>query len=118
MKIGELAARARVSVRALRYYEDRGLLRSGRTPGGQREYDDDALDRVLFIRQLFAAGLASRTIVSILPCLDSGGLSADQRELLVAEVRTIEGQIAELAQARDRLTHLIAQAAEREPVPA
>ena len=110
MKIGELAARAGVSVRALRYYEDRGLLRSDRTPAGQREYDDSALDRVRFIRTLFSAGLASRTIVSILPCIESGRLNADQRDLLLDEVGTLESRIADLAQARDRLAALIAVA--------
>jgi DNA-binding transcriptional MerR regulator len=107
MRIGELAARAGVSVRALRYYEECGLLRSQRTSAGQREYPDSALDRVLFIRQLLAAGLASRTIISILPCIDTGTLSADQRVLLTAELRNIEQQIATLSQAHRRLAALI-----------
>lgn len=107
MRIGEVAARAGVSVRALRYYEECGLLRPQRTPAGHREYPDSAVDRVLFIRQLFAAGLASRTIVSILPCIDSGRLSAEQRALLVVELRNIEHQIATLSQAHERLASLI-----------
>ncbi|MFB7493305.1 MerR family transcriptional regulator [Streptomyces sp. NPDC056161] len=85
MKIGELAAQAGVSVRALRYYEEGGLLRSERTPAGQRTYPDGALERVLFIQQLFAAGLASRTIITILPCIDTGKLSTDQLALLTSE---------------------------------
>ncbi|BCB82910.1 MerR family transcriptional regulator [Phytohabitans suffuscus] len=111
MRIGELAARAGVSVRALRYYEECGLLRPDRTPAGQREYPDSALDRVLFIRQLFAAGLASRTIVSILPCVDSGSLRADQLALLTVELGNIENQIAALSRTRERLVALIDSAA-------
>ena len=46
MRIGELATKAGVSVRALRYYEEQGLLASIRSPRGQRLYADEAADRV------------------------------------------------------------------------
>ena len=36
MRIGEVAERAGVSTRALRYYEEQGLLESDRTSSGQR----------------------------------------------------------------------------------
>ncbi|MDT0464826.1 MerR family transcriptional regulator [Streptomyces gibsoniae] len=107
MKIGELAAQAGVSVRALRYYEERGLLRSERTPAGRRTYPDGALERVLFIQQLFAAGLASRTIITILPCIDTGKLSTDQLALLTSEMHNIEKQIETLTETLARLADLI-----------
>ncbi|MFD8867101.1 MerR family DNA-binding transcriptional regulator [Streptomyces sp. NPDC059590] len=44
-RIGEVAAKAGVSVRALRYYEQQDLLHSSRNPGGQRRYPDGAVDR-------------------------------------------------------------------------
>jgi MerR family redox-sensitive transcriptional activator SoxR len=47
--IREIADRSGVSVSALRYYEDRGLLTSGRNAAGQRTYAVDALRRVAFI---------------------------------------------------------------------
>lgn len=56
MRIGELAARAGVSVRALRYYEEQNLLASVRSPSGQRQYPYSAVDRVELIQQLYAAG--------------------------------------------------------------
>ncbi|AEW99600.1 putative transcriptional regulator (plasmid) [Streptantibioticus cattleyicolor NRRL 8057 = DSM 46488] len=56
MRIGELARRSGVSERSLRYYEQQGLLRSQRTPGGQREYGDWAVDRVIRVQALYAAG--------------------------------------------------------------
>ena len=37
MKIGDLAVRTKISVRALRYYEDQGLLSASRTPAGQEQ---------------------------------------------------------------------------------
>ncbi|WP_433728420.1 MerR family transcriptional regulator [Nocardia sp. CA-129566] len=68
MRIGELADRTGVSVRSLRYYETKGMLGSERTAGGQREYPESAIDRVIRIQQMFAAGLASDTIAQLLPC--------------------------------------------------
>ncbi|MER5626759.1 MerR family transcriptional regulator [Streptosporangium sp. NPDC002544] len=67
MRIGELARRSKVSTRALRYYEEQGILRSERTPSGQRIYADSAVDRVRLIQHFYAAGLGSRTIATILP---------------------------------------------------
>jgi DNA-binding transcriptional MerR regulator len=51
--IGAAAARAGVSERALRYYQQLGLITpSGCTPGGMRRYSADDLARVARIRQL------------------------------------------------------------------
>ncbi|HEY8454664.1 MAG TPA: MerR family DNA-binding transcriptional regulator [Actinopolymorphaceae bacterium] len=59
MRIGELARRTGVSVRALRYYEEQGLLSADRSPNGYREYDESAVDRVDQIQLLYSAGLCS-----------------------------------------------------------
>ncbi|MEK8227594.1 MerR family transcriptional regulator [Oerskovia sp. M15] len=75
MRIGEVAHRAGVSTRALRYYEEQGLLTSSRTPSGQRSYPESAVERVQLIQQFFTAGLSSRTILQLLPCVDSGASS-------------------------------------------
>ena len=47
MRIGELARRSGVSVRALRYYEEQGLLRPERSRSGQLLFTEDAVERVL-----------------------------------------------------------------------
>ena len=57
--IGEVARRSRFSIKALRFYERRGLLPpSGRSPGGYRLYSEADLHRLDFIRQAKALGLA------------------------------------------------------------
>lgn len=108
MRIGELAARAGVSVRALRYYEEQDLLHPERSASGQRHYHESAADRVHLIQQLFAAGLSSRTIVQLMPCVDTGEATPAMLELLLAERDRIDRQIGELADARDRLDTVIA----------
>ncbi|WP_370123461.1 MerR family transcriptional regulator [Streptacidiphilus sp. MAP12-33] len=117
MRIGELARRSGVSERSLRYYETQGLLPAERTPGGQREYGDWAVDRVVRIQTLYAAGLNSRKIAQLLPCLKDldGRPSASATPQLVAELSSererINGLIADLVLSRDVLDEVIALAA-------
>lgn len=110
MRIGELADRAGVSVRSLRYYEEQRLLSATRTTSGQRTYDEDAVDRVRLIQQLYGAGLPSRTILEILPCVDTGHASAELFVRLGEERDRITDQIAALEEARARLDAVIAHA--------
>ncbi|MGD8195245.1 MerR family transcriptional regulator [Herbiconiux sp. P18] len=107
MRIGELAGRAGVSTRALRYYEEQGILYSERTPSGQRVYGEAAVDRVRLIQHLFSAGLASRTIALILPCVDTGHAPPEMLGSLYVERERITTVIADLEQARRRLDEVI-----------
>jgi DNA-binding transcriptional MerR regulator len=51
--IGQAATRASVSERALRYYQELGLITpSGCTPGGLRRYSEEDLARVAHLREL------------------------------------------------------------------
>ncbi|MFM9610070.1 MerR family transcriptional regulator [Streptomyces sp. V2] len=116
MRIGELARRSGVSERSLRYYEQQGLLVAERTPGGHREFGEWAVDRVIRVQALYAAGLNSTTIARLLPCMRDadGGPSAvaDGKpvEELVAERARIDRLISELALSRDVLDEAIGAA--------
>jgi len=70
MRIGELAQRTGVPARLLRYYEEQGLLTPMRAANGYRDYGEALVDRVSQIRGLLDAGLPTRIIKQILPCLD------------------------------------------------
>lgn len=70
MRIGELSERTGTSRRLLRYYEEQGLIVADRCANGYRTYDDRFVDRILQIRGLLDAGLPTRIIKQILPCLD------------------------------------------------
>lgn len=70
MRIGELAARTGVSRRLLRYYEEQRLITPSRAFNGYREYQESHLDIVLQIKGLLDAGLPTRIIQRLLPCLD------------------------------------------------
>jgi DNA-binding transcriptional MerR regulator len=109
MRIGELASQAGVSVRSLRYYEEQGLLSSTRSASGQRRYTDKEVERVRFIQRLYAAGLSSRTIAEVLPCVESPSekTSDEAFERLVQERDRIDRHMRELGQAREALDLLI-----------
>jgi DNA-binding transcriptional MerR regulator len=122
MRIGELARRTAVSERSLRYYEARGLLAAARTAGGQRDFPESSVDRVILIQHLFAAGLCSSKVAEMLPCLrdEDAGPSADATGWLATQLRAqqnrIDAQIATLRQSREVLGAILeaAQVRERE----
>ncbi|MFI9045614.1 MerR family transcriptional regulator [Streptomyces sp. NPDC053427] len=116
MRIGELARRSGVSERSLRYYETQELLRAERTPGGQRHYGEWAVDRVIRIQALYAAGLHSKKIAQLLPCMrDADGapneIATPQLvDELTAERDRINRMITDLIRSRDVLDEAITTA--------
>ncbi|MFC9118915.1 MerR family transcriptional regulator [Streptomyces sp. NPDC057067] len=110
MRIGELAARAGVSVRSLRYYEEQGLLlTSSRSSSGQRHYMDVEVERVTFIQQLYGAGLSSRAIAELLPCVDMPKEENSEAALqrMALERDRISERITDLTRTRDALDELM-----------
>ncbi|MFE9681426.1 MerR family DNA-binding transcriptional regulator [Streptomyces sp. NPDC002701] len=113
MRIGEVARRSGVSVRALRYYEEQGLLTPDRGPGGHREYAEGAVDRVRIFQQLYAAGLSSSRIAELIPCIDTDTTTDHQRAMLDAERVRVRQQIDRLTATLARLDDLIEAADSR-----
>lgn len=107
VRIGEVARGAGVSVRAVRYYEQQGLLTAERSPAGQRLYRQDAVTLVRFFQQMYSAGLTSQRIAELLPCWDAGHTDAEQRAMLRAERDRIQAKVDDLQAALDRLDEYI-----------
>ncbi|ANZ16691.1 MerR family transcriptional regulator [Streptomyces noursei] len=106
MRIGELARRAGVSTRVLRYYEQRGLLCAGRDTNGYRTYDAGAVATVARIRELLATGLNTDSIRDLLPCAQGGpGLMSCSFSCGVVErqMAQLDAEIAELQRRRAAL---------------
>ena len=111
MQIKELADRAGVTVKAVRYYESRGLLSPARASNGYREYDFADVRVVREIRALLSLGLTADETVPFVDCLRAGNdradvcpASLDAYRMRIAE---IESRITELATLRDELTDLL-----------
>lgn len=108
MRIGELAEQAGVSTRALRYYEQQGLIRARRGANGYRQFDEPDLRLVAEIRSLLAAGFTLEDTRPFVECLRTGhetgaacpeSVAVYRRKLaeIDAEIRTLIGQRAEVA---------------------
>ncbi|MES4902774.1 MULTISPECIES: MerR family transcriptional regulator [unclassified Streptomyces] len=107
MRIGELAKATGVTPRALRHYEQAGLITSSREHNGYRDYDERAAVRVRNIRHLLAVGLTLDDVRCFLPCLDGDMTRAkpSQEGLDIARDRlaVLDARIAAQIEARDRL---------------
>ncbi|WP_331766722.1 MerR family transcriptional regulator [Embleya sp. NBC_00896] len=99
MRIGELSDRTDTPRRLLRYYEEQGLIVPARSPNGYRDYDEYNVDRVMQIRGLLDAGLPTRIIKQILPCLN-------QPRIIHFPDATPE-MLATLEHERDRMTQRV-----------
>jgi DNA-binding transcriptional MerR regulator len=117
MRIGELARRGGVSIRSLRYYEEQGLIVSQRSPRGQRHFREEAVERVLFLQRLYSAGLSSRTILELLPCVDTPSFDNSEvaLERMAQEREKLSSHITELINTRDALDETMARARRLQP---
>jgi MerR family redox-sensitive transcriptional activator SoxR len=109
ISIGTLAKRSGVAASALRFYEEKGLIRSTRSRTGGRLFARDALRRVAFIRVAQSVGLALediRTALSRLPNQRTP-TRADWERLSAAWRPILDHRIDCLMKLRDRLTSCI-----------
>lgn len=106
MRIGEAAQAAGMTSKALRFYEEHGLLPAAkRTANGYRDYTGEAINRLDFIRRGRAAGLALAQIREILILRDAGRAPCTHvRDLLAGQ---LAGQ--EVAHMGARRTACVAQ---------
>ena len=105
LTLGQLAERSGVAPSALRFYEDRGLLRSHRTVGNQRRYEQAELRRVAFVRTAQQVGLSLEEIAEALASLPRNRTptKADWTRLSRGWRPRIDERIARLERLRDRL---------------
>lgn len=117
VKIGELASRGGVSTKTIRYYESIGLLDDpGRTESGYRDYGEVAVERLDFIRDAQASGLALSEIASVLELKGAGERSCGHTiSLLERHLIDLDDQIVRLRSARESLAHLADRAKGLDP---
>lgn len=106
LTIGELAAAGGVGIETVRYYERRGLLdEPERTPAGYRQYDDEAVQRLVWIRRAKELGF---TLSEIAELLADGARSPQEIAAAAsAKLTDVEAEIVRLRQVRERLGALV-----------
>jgi len=121
MRIGDAAAAAGTTPRALRFYESTGLLPAPRrTRSGQRVYGPREVARLRVIRELLGLGL---TVADIRACADRldlldgdtlppyGGLGvcASPTGIVQRRIAALDAEIARLTAIRDQLAARITE---------
>lgn len=109
LTIGQASERLGLATSALRFYEDKGLISSLRTVGGQRRYARDVLRRVSFIRAAQQVGLPLAEIKQSLDALPAHRAPTQEewRRLAEAWRPLLDEQIGTLVGIRDRLADCI-----------
>lgn len=105
LTIGALSERSGLATSALRFYEAEGLIRSTRSPSGQRRFTRDTLRRVSFVRVAQQVGLSLDEIRAALSSLPENRTPNDKdwARLSNSWRPRIDQQIGVLERLRDRL---------------
>jgi DNA-binding transcriptional MerR regulator len=117
MRIGELAHRAGVNPKTVRYYESIGVLpEPPRTSSGYRDYDESYVGRLIFIRTAQRLGITLDEVKEILGFRDRGEAPcAYVLEVLATQMTDIDRRIRELQELRGQLVELAAAADDLPP---
>lgn len=114
MKTGELARQAGVNIQTIRFYEREGLLESPRrTVAGYRCYDQQDLERLVFIKTCQQLGFTLRDIRALallhgpLACAAGGRASLVERSRIAAiaqdRLRQVDEKLRQLSEMRAHL---------------
>jgi DNA-binding transcriptional MerR regulator len=108
MRIGELARLGEVSTKAIRYYEQVGVLREPeRTSAGYRDYELSAFEQLRFIRAAQKAGLTLSEIREVVAIHDRGEAPCGHVvELLDAKLAEIGERLDSLRRTENELHQL------------
>jgi Cu(I)-responsive transcriptional regulator len=108
MNIGEVARRAGLPAKTIRYYEDIGLVTPVRSPNGYRAFRESDIHKLAFLGRARALGFTiedCRTLLALWE--DKNRASADVRRVAVGHLDRIEEKIAALQAMRDTLKDLV-----------
>lgn len=118
LRIGEVAQRADLSLRTVRYYEEQGLVvPAKRTQGGFRLYTDEQVARLLLIKQMKPLDFSVEQMRELLEARDAlAAGDACEPEVRRAAVDTVAAYAddveARIAKLREKLSNAEAFAAD------
>ena len=107
--IGQVTALSQVPIRTIRYYESLGLIEAcDRTEGGFRQFDENILARLAFIKRSQSLGLSLQEIGELLQVYDRGELPChDVQAKLENKIVDIDKQIEQLLTLRSELNGIL-----------
>jgi Hg(II)-responsive transcriptional regulator len=115
LTISQIATAADVNVQTIRYYERRGLVPTPRrTPSGYRQYTDDAVARLRFIRHAQELGFSLQEIQELLALRVRHGAACDVVERKTRQkIEVVQQRIRDLQRMKRTLERLAAACAVR-----
>ncbi len=111
LTIGKVAQRAGVGVETVRFYEREGLIKEPRRKAsGYRQYEEDVIDRLVFIRRAKELGFTLKEIRELLFLRATRGAKcADVRERAETKIQDIEDRIRALRRMKRALAKLVSE---------
>lgn len=108
MNIGKVAERSGLPPKTIRYYEEIGLVRPGRTENGYRAFREADLLKLAFLGRARALGFSIEDCRALLGLYeDETRESAQVKEIAEDHLRQIDAKIAGLQAMRNTLGHLV-----------
>ena len=110
LKIGQVAQQAQVNIDTIRYYEKEGLLpQPERSESGYRQYTEDTIARLRFIKRAQELGFSLHEIQELLDLKSSSDqVNCDEvRDKAERKLEDIEAKIATLEKMRSVMQELI-----------
>lgn len=115
LTIGQVAGAADVNIQTIRYYERRGLVSAPRrSSAGYRQYGDEAVTRLRFIKRAQGLGFSLAEIRELLAPRIRRGSACDAIERKTrGKIALVEAKIRELERLKRTLEHLAGACAAR-----
>src|SRR5271165_6896420 len=114
--IGMLAKEAGVGVETVRFYERKGLIDQPRSAEGYRDYGDETLAAVRYIKIAQSMGFSLADVAKLRGKLGEGsGFCESVRATARRRLETIEDEIAELRRLQNDLTAFLDRCGRRAP---
>lgn len=112
MNISQVAKRAGLPAKTIRYYEDIGLVCPSRGDNGYRSFSDQDMHKLAFLARARALGFTIEDCRRLLALWeDTGRASGDVRTLAAEHLNRIEAKIADLQAMRETLSTLVQECA-------
>jgi len=112
MNISEVAKRAGLPAKTIRYYEDIGLVAPARSANGYRSFRESDLHKLAFLGRARALGFSIEDCRNLMTLYeDRGRASSDVKSIASEHLVAIDAKLAELQQMRNTLADLVSSCA-------